>query len=168
MAIVDGEECPIEIRTNDSGDVEYTVGEQSGQAKFNVAQNGTAVLLAKETRQLALRIAQDRDHVRVMGRNGAIEFDLYPESRFLVAKMQGGLGTGTGTGTISASMPGRIVKVLVAQGDRVQQGQGILILEAMKMENEIKAPRDGVVSSITVSEGESVESGTAMAEISDD
>jgi biotin carboxyl carrier protein len=80
--------------------------------------------------------------------------------------MQGGLGSGAGT--ITASMPGRVVKILVEPGDKVQQGQGVLILEAMKMENEIKAPKDGVVSSISVREGESVESGAMMAEISDD
>ncbi|MEE3402259.1 MAG: biotin/lipoyl-containing protein [Candidatus Enteromonas sp.] len=57
---------------------------------------------------------------------------------------------------VLAPMQGNILNVMVKVGDSVKAGQTIIILEAMKLENEIKAPRDGVVSSIAVSKGQAV------------
>ena len=54
-------------------------------------------------------------------------------------------------------MPGRIVKVLVAAGDAVTAGQPLLVMEAMKMENEIRAPKAGTVADLRVAEGASVD-----------
>jgi len=58
--------------------------------------------------------------------------------------------------SIRAPMPGRVVRVLVEAGARVKRGQTLVILEAMKMQNEIPAPRDGVVREVAVVEGESI------------
>ena len=66
---------------------------------------------------------------------------------------------GGGESHVRAIMPGRVVKILVAVGDEVTKGQGILILEAMKMENEIVAPKDGKVASIPVEAGKAVDNG---------
>jgi len=66
---------------------------------------------------------------------------------------------------ISAPMPGRVVKVLKAEGTAVTRGDGIIVLEAMKMENELKAPRDGIVASVLVEEGQGVEGGALLATI---
>ncbi len=60
-------------------------------------------------------------------------------------------------GSLVAQMPGKVVKVLVNQAEKVTQGQTLLILEAMKMENEVKAPMDGQVTEITVKAGAVVE-----------
>lgn len=60
---------------------------------------------------------------------------------------------------VVAPMPGRIVKLLVAENQEVVQGQGLLVIEAMKMQNELKAPRPGRVERIYVNEGAGVESG---------
>ena len=73
-----------------------------------------------------------------------------------------------GGGIITALMPGRIVRVLVAQGASVRKGAGLLILEAMKMENEIQAPVDGVIDRIFVEPGQTVESGAELAHIEPD
>jgi biotin carboxyl carrier protein len=62
-------------------------------------------------------------------------------------------------------MPGRVRKTLVRPGDAVARGQVLLVLEAMKMEHSIRAPRDGVLKSLLVKEGDLVESGVALAEI---
>jgi biotin carboxyl carrier protein len=62
-------------------------------------------------------------------------------------------------------MPGKIVRVLVAVGDQVVAGQWILVVEAMKMQNELKAPRDGRVTAIEVRENDSVNAGAALATI---
>lgn len=66
---------------------------------------------------------------------------------------------------VNAPMPGTVLKMLVKQGDKVTNGQVLLVLEAMKMENEIFAPCDGTVTSVAVKEGSSVNSGDAMVTI---
>ncbi len=71
-----------------------------------------------------------------------------------------------GSVKVSAPMPGTILGVKVAVGDKVEKGQMLLILEAMKMENEIAAPEAGTVSSINVETGESVESGQLLVSLS--
>ncbi len=69
----------------------------------------------------------------------------------------------TGKGdTVVAPMPGTILKVNVAQGDSVKAGQVLVVLEAMKMENEIMAPRDGVITQVVTSKGSSVDTGAAL------
>ncbi len=73
-----------------------------------------------------------------------------------------GRASGLGDGAVRAKMPGRVVKVLVGDGDEVAAGQGLLILEAMKMQNEIRAPRAGRVSSLAVKPGDTVEAGRLL------
>ena len=63
---------------------------------------------------------------------------------------------------IGANIPGNIIKVLVKEGEAVKRGQTLLVLEAMKMENDIKSDRDGTVTSIKVSKGESILEGTDL------
>ncbi|SHJ52955.1 Biotin carboxyl carrier protein [Anaerocolumna jejuensis DSM 15929] len=65
--------------------------------------------------------------------------------------------------SVESPMPGKILSVKTSVGQAVKRGDVILVLEAMKMENEIVAPEDGVVASIDVSSGASVESGTLLA-----
>ena len=64
-----------------------------------------------------------------------------------------------------SQMPGKVVRVLVAAGDEIAAGQGIVVVEAMKMENEIAASKAGTVASIDVEEGQAVESGAVLAVI---
>jgi biotin carboxyl carrier protein len=67
------------------------------------------------------------------------------------------LGSGDGLGTLSTPMPGVVSRILVAQGDEVAEGQVLLVVEAMKMENEHKSPFAGVVTEVNVSAGQAVE-----------
>ncbi len=78
------------------------------------------------------------------------------------AAAAGGGGEG-GAQTIKAQMPGKVVEILAEPGDEVEAEQGVLVVEAMKMQNEIRAPRAGRIVSINVSAGDSVESGRALA-----
>jgi biotin carboxyl carrier protein len=78
-----------------------------------------------------------------------------------------GAGATSAAGTsaskdVTAPMPGRIVKVLVKVGDQVAANQGLVVVEAMKMENELRARREGIVAAVRVSEGMSVEAGTVL------
>jgi biotin carboxyl carrier protein len=70
------------------------------------------------------------------------------------------------TGVVKALMPGRVVRVLVSKGDTVAKGAGLLILEAMKMENEIQAPVGGTVDEIFVEPGQTVEGGADLVHVS--
>lgn len=70
-----------------------------------------------------------------------------------------------GTESICAPMPGTIVNIVVSAGAAVKSGDVLLVLEAMKMENEIMAPRDGVVAGVHVNKGDSVDSGKLLVSL---
>ena len=72
---------------------------------------------------------------------------------------------GEGVQTLAAPMPGKVVRVLVGPGDVVEAGQGLLVVEAMKMQNEMKASRAGRILSVTVKEGATVSAGEVLATI---
>jgi pyruvate carboxylase subunit B len=76
-----------------------------------------------------------------------------------------GAGRKTGGGTLKAPMPGLVVRVLAEVGQAVAAGQGLVVLEAMKMENELKAAGPGVVTAILAIPGAAVEKGQALLEL---
>lgn len=80
-------------------------------------------------------------------------------------KRAGGASAGHVRAVIAAPMPGRVVRILVSVDEQVAAGQGIVVVEAMKMQNEMKAPRAGRVSSISVRENDSVNAGAVLAAI---
>jgi biotin carboxyl carrier protein len=80
-------------------------------------------------------------------------------------KRSGGAAGAHGRASIVAPMPGKVVRVLVAIDDSVVSGQGIVVVEAMKMQNELKAPRDGRVTAILVAEHDGVNAGAVLAVI---
>lgn len=74
-------------------------------------------------------------------------------------------GSGGGTGKIAAPMPGKVIAILVQTGDRVEHGQGVLVIEAMKMETTLTADVDGEVARIAATVGETVDGGALLVEI---
>jgi biotin carboxyl carrier protein len=74
-------------------------------------------------------------------------------------------GGEAGPQQLTAPMPGKIVRVMVAEKDEVKVGQGVLVMEAMKMQNEMKSPKDGRVQKILTSEGSTVNAGDTLAVI---
>ena len=70
-----------------------------------------------------------------------------------------------GANTVKSPMPGTIVRVNASTGDTVKQGQSVLVLEAMKMENDIAAPKDGKITALYVSQGDTVQGGSVLFEI---
>lgn len=78
---------------------------------------------------------------------------------------RGGAVGSDGPATLRAPMPGKIVRVLCSAGDEVASGQGILIVEAMKMQNEVQSPRAGKVTELRVSDGQTVNAGEVLAVI---
>jgi propionyl-CoA carboxylase alpha chain len=71
-------------------------------------------------------------------------------------------------GSLHAAMPGIVIRVVVEVGQHVDEGQELLVLEAMKMEHRIVAPRAGTVTEITVGQGESIAAGTLLAIVEED
>lgn len=74
----------------------------------------------------------------------------------------------SGPDRVTAPMPGKVVRVLVGPGDAVQARQPVVVIEAMKMENELRARRDGVVAELHAREGQSVDAGALLAVIADE
>lgn len=66
---------------------------------------------------------------------------------------------------IKAPMPGKVIRILVSEGDPVEAGQGLIVVEAMKMQNEMKAPRAGRVAGIAVRESDAVSAGLVLLQI---
>ena len=69
----------------------------------------------------------------------------------------------SGSSEIKTAMPGKIVRVLIEQGAEIKKGEGVMIVEAMKMQNEMKSPKDGIVREIRVEEGATVNAGEILA-----
>ena len=85
------------------------------------------------------------------------------ETRYLINR--GTNGTANLEKTIISPMPGKVVKVLLKEGDIVQKGQTVVIISAMKMESEYKSPASGIITKINVKEGETIEGNQILAEI---
>lgn len=104
--------------------------------------------------------ALPRPTVTVSGHSAAVEVG---DAR--AASLAAIVGTGpraAGPVTIKAPIPGRVVRILVKVGEKVAAGRGVAVLEAMKMENEIRAPREATVSEICCAEGGAVELGQPL------
>ena len=93
-----------------------------------------------------------------------MELDVVDERTRTIRAMTARTSGPRGPRPVRAPMPGLVVRLLVAAGERVRAGQGVAIVEAMKMENELKADTEGVVARIAVEPGQTVEKGTVMIE----
>ncbi len=99
---------------------------------------------------------------RIVYVNGVVVAVSIMDPRERLVRRRGTVSAETGPRSIVSPMPGRIVKVLVREGDVVAAQQGLVVVEAMKMENELRAPRAGQVSAVKVVEGMSVEGGAIL------
>jgi len=88
-----------------------------------------------------------------------------PDAAPMAKKKRSGSGKKKKSGTVSANIPGKVVTVEVNVGDEVVEGQVILILEAMKMQNEIQAPVSGTVISVSCEEGQAIEANIPLVVI---
>lgn len=97
--------------------------------------------------------------------DGGEDVELMDPLTYLAREAHATVGAG-GAEQVTAYMPGRVVRILVEEGEEVAAGQGVVVLEAMKMENEIQAEHGGTVERILVEEGQAVEGGDPLFEIS--
>jgi biotin carboxyl carrier protein len=148
-------------------------------------QNGEHLTAEIDGRRYELEASQPEPNIYLLKHNGKIyEFLVSPneksnepfqvsianhnlEIKILDPKRLRGKGMAAGetdgAAEIKTAMPGKLVRVLVEIGAEVQKGDGILVVEAMKMQNEMKSPKDGVVKKICFEEGATVNAGDVLA-----
>lgn len=115
-----------------------------------------SLLVDGASHQLAARrVGKETWDLHMRGRR--IRADVIDERTRVIREMTGSSAAPVGPRPIVAPMPGMVVRIEVAEGDTVRTGQGLVIVEAMKMENELKAEADGVVTRVHVAEGQAVE-----------
>jgi biotin carboxyl carrier protein len=121
-------------------------------------EGGTEPVRSVDASLAAHRTAGDFD-VHVAGRTIPVQVRV---AGGFGRQKKAGAAQGTGPQRITAPMPGKIVRVLVKPGDEVKARQGLVVVEAMKMENELRAARDGRVRDVAVTEGQSVDAGALL------
>jgi len=117
-----------------------------------------SVLYGTESFEVDVQGRDDEYEVLIEG--DCYKFSLMNEQRKALIRA-GGKGA-EGKALVTSPMPGKVVKLLVAEGEEVKAGQGVIVVEAMKMENELKSAVQGKVTEIFVKEGEVVESGAKL------
>ena len=138
---VDGKTLPVEARLLRSGVLSLIVDGRAWRVVLEEDANEPAVLVAGERIPYSVS-----------------------DPRSLKARRAHASGT-DGPRSIKASMPGRVVRVLVQLGEVVQAHQGLVVIEAMKMQNELKSPKDGKVIELRVKPGDTVAAGNVLAAV---
>jgi biotin carboxyl carrier protein len=96
---------------------------------------------------------------------GAQQFDVTLTDPRALRGGGAGAALADGLAEIKTAMPGKVVRILVSAGESVAQGQGVIVVEAMKMQNEMKSPKEGTVKEIRFAEGDTVNGGDVLAVI---
>lgn len=122
--------------------------------------DGSAAASRSVDASFASRGANGDLDVHLDGRT--ITVQVRPAGSFGRQKNEAAGGSGHGPQRVTAPMPGKVVRVLVKPGDQVSARQGLVVVEAMKMENELRAARDGRVREVAVREGQSVDAGAVL------
>ncbi len=142
-----------------------------GQYEVTIAGETVHVDAVRSSRTIYSVIEEGQQFEVVVDEKGGHDFDVLVGGRIFHmesvderTRLLAGSAAPVATGpqTVAAEMPGKVVKVSVPVGPAVDEGQGIVVLEAMKMENEIPTPNDGVVVEMAVREGDTVEAGTTL------
>lgn len=122
--------------------------------------NGGLSLVAG-TASWAADFEEKNDTMEVLVRGQRVRLDVADERKLRLRAANAAFGV-EGKQTINAPMPGKVVKLLVKAGDEVVEGQGLVVVEAMKMENELKSPKGGKVTEVFAKEGTAVENGAPL------
>jgi biotin carboxyl carrier protein len=152
-----GGEIDVEILENRDGVIRARIGEREITAAIERTPDGGAVLALNGARYLVFG-ARLRDRILVAAGPASFEFREIEEGR---AQSQRGLSTPE----VTAPMPGKVLRILAAEGAEVAAGDGLLVLEAMKMETTIAAESPARIRKILVSEGQMVDHGAVLIEL---
>jgi 3-methylcrotonyl-CoA carboxylase alpha subunit len=154
----DSREIEIEIVARDGAMVRARIDGSEVIAELELLADGGAILEV-EGRRMRILGARTRNSILVAA--GPASFEFAP-----VEARTGASRHGLAAPEVTAPMPGKILKLLVAEGDRVEHGQALTVLEAMKMETTLYAESAAIVKKIRVSAGEMVDHGAVIIEFS--
>jgi biotin carboxyl carrier protein len=145
------------------GIFEVRIGDQVHRVDAYRHDHGTLSLLVDGASYSAtLDERGSKVHVRLEG--SVFPVEILDEKKLRLRRAAGRF-TVEGKQTVTAPMPGKVVKVLAAVGAQVKEGQGLVVIEAMKMENELKSPKDGRVVELHVREGQTVEGNAKLCAV---
>jgi biotin carboxyl carrier protein len=150
-----------EVRVLDSAEAEPGTGRRL-EAHASEGQAGLTVHLEGRVLDLVIDGRPPELLVFASGRRASVRVE--SERQRAAAAVKGGASSGA-VGLVTSPMPGKVAKVLVAEGDRVEEGAPVVVVEAMKMENELSAPRAGQIVKVFVKPGETVEGGAKLVEV---
>jgi biotin carboxyl carrier protein len=161
LATIDGVEQELEIEElATAGTFEIHFGEKKVEADLRqVGPASFSVIIGN--RSFDLDVVGDGEGIVVSSRDGVTRLTLEDAARRLM-RSGGKSREVSGKVQMRAMMPGRVVSVLVQIGDEVKADQGVLVVEAMKMENELKSPKAGKVTEVKVVAGQTVEKGELL------
>ncbi len=164
VALLDGgrREEAVEVKQVGPGVYEVAVGGRVRTVDAFRQDSGTVSLLV-DTASWSVQLDPAGAAVKVRIDDSLFELEILDERRLRMRRATA--FAAQGRQSVTAPMAGRVVKVLRRAGDEVRAGQAILVVEAMKMENEIRSPKDGKVTEVYVREGEAVEGGAQLAAI---
>jgi biotin carboxyl carrier protein len=162
VATVDGEVHEVEV-TEDGGGYRVTIGERSWQVDARAAQPGIYSLLLDGASYVA-DVAGHGGTTTVDVGGERYEIQVEERTRWVI-RTRGGAAGGGGGQTLVAPLPGRITHVAVRPGDAVARGDALLVIEAMKMENELRAGAAGTVAEVRVAAGQPVNAGDVLVVI---
>lgn len=163
FANVNDEEFIIEI----GQDNQIAVNGEKFVINFQRMPNSDVTSLLINHRSLEAVVEEQDGSWQVLIRGEQYPVVVVDERMQRLANARGSFAAPDGEVAVKSPMPGTIIAVLVSEGDVVKKGDKVIILESMKMENELRAPRDGVVEHIRVQAGTSVEKGQPLVVISD-
>ena len=149
---------PVELSVRLEGDrAETRVGGRSHRLEILARADGTFVGIFESGRVLRSRITPEKRGTRIRTRGSDFVLGLFDPREEPSAG-----GGSAGSSEVVSAMPGRVIEVRVKKGDSVKSGDVLLILEAMKMQNEIRSETDGTVASLECEAGQAVESGALL------
>ncbi len=165
VALLDGgrREETIDVTPEGPGVYRVEMGGEVHQVDAFRHDYGTVSLLV-DTASYSVQLDAGDSEVKAYIRGSAYPLEILDERRLRMRRAAGKF-TVEGKQTLTAPMPGKVVKVLVKVGDEVKEGQGLVVIEAMKMENEMKSPKDGKIVELAVVEGQAVEGGAKLAAV---
>ena len=161
IATVNDQEFEIEV----GHDQEILVNGERYGVNFHQLPDGGLVSLLLNNASFEAVVEAREDVWDVLLRGELYSVAVQDERAYRLAKARGGDTAVHGDAAIKSPMPGIIIATPVAEGDTVQKGDKIVILESMKMENELRSPRDGVILRVQVKPGDSVEKEQVLAVI---
>ena len=148
-----------------SDEGEFTLNGETRSFTFHRQENGR-YLLRSGTKVFKIdNVSYDKHTVQFTINGTWTKVDVRDEQDLLLDKLGFKTASEIGEGELNAPMPGKILEMIVKEGDQVSLGDPVAILEAMKMENELKAPIDGIVKTIAVAKNDSVEKNALILEI---